>query len=127
MAPAPREGGGGELGNVMEVGDSPGVRNWMLETACLRTIGTLKAGLDPGDSELNEIGLVGLGKEVTEADKGSLGLSTVRPADGSLLTLFCGSERGDGLWTARPMVFGRREEIGRGGSSDSALGWDLPF
>ena len=111
----------------MGLGDSLGVRNWMLETACLRTVGTFKAGLDPGDTELNEIGLTGLGKEAEEADEGSLGLSTVSLEDTSLLILFCGNERGDGLWTGRPMVFGRREEIGRGGSSDSALGWDLPF
>lgn len=111
----------------MGFGNSPGVRNWMFETACLRTVGTIKAGLVPGDNELNEIGLTGLGNEVEEADKGSLGLSTVRFAGASLLILFCGSERGDGLWTGRFMVFGRREEIGRGGSSDSALGCTLPF
>jgi hypothetical protein len=74
-----------------------GERNWMLETACLSTVGTLKAGLVARGDELNERELAGLGREVAVADKGVRGLSTVGLADLSLLMLFCGRERGDGL------------------------------
>ena len=74
-----------------------GVRNWILETACLSTVGTLKTGPVARGDELNERELTGLGNEVAEADKGILGLSIVGSADVSLLMLFCGSERGDGL------------------------------
>lgn len=115
---------GDRLDNELETGLVPGVRNWMLETACLSTVGTLKGGLVARGDELKERGLRGLGKEVTVADKGVRGLSRVESADVSLLMLFCGSERGDGLWTGRFMVFGRREDIRRGGSS-SGLGSDF--
>ena len=74
---------------------------------------------------MKERELTGLGNEVAIADKGVRGLSTVGLAGVSLLMLFCGSERGDGLWTGRFMVFGRREDTGRGGSSDPDLDRDF--
>lgn len=52
-----------------------GERNWMLETACLSTVGTLNAGLIARGEELNERELAGLGREVAVADKGVRGLS----------------------------------------------------
>lgn len=69
----------------------------MLETACLSTVGTLKAGLVARGDELNERELTGLGKEVPVADKGVRCLSMMWLTDVSLLMLFWGSERGDGL------------------------------
>jgi len=73
-----------------------GVRNWMLETACLSTVGTFKAGVVACD-ELKERELTGLGNEVTIADKGVRGFSIAGLTGVSLLMLFCGSERGEGL------------------------------
>ena len=73
-----------------------GVRNWMLETACLSTVGTFKAGLVACD-ELKERELTGLGNEVTIADKGVRGFSIAGLTGVSPLMLFCGSERGEGL------------------------------
>ena len=74
-----------------------GVRNWMLETACLSTVGTFKAGLVVSGDELKERELTGLGNEVAVADKEVRGSSIVGATGVSLLMLFCGSERGDGL------------------------------
>jgi hypothetical protein len=85
------------LGNRVEAGLVLGVRNWTLETACLSTVGMFKPGLVARGDELNERGLWGLDKAAAVADKEVWGLSTVGPADVSLLILFCGSERGDGL------------------------------
>ena len=73
-----------------------GVRNWMLETACLSTVGTFKTGLGACD-ELKERGLTGLGNEIVIADKGVRGFSIAGLTGVSLLTLFCGRERGEGL------------------------------
>jgi hypothetical protein len=54
-----------EEGDVLEkrvgTGLVLGVRNWVLETACLSTVGTLKGGLAARGDELNERGLMGLG------------------------------------------------------------------
>ena len=75
---------------------SLGVRNWMFETACLSTMGTFKTGLVACD-ELKERELTGLGNEVTIADKGVRGFSIAGLTGVSLLMLFCGSERGEGL------------------------------
>ena len=83
----------GRVGTELAVG----VRNWVLETACLRTVGTLKAGLIARGDELNDRELAGLGKEVAVADRGVRGLSMVGSTEVSLLMLFCGRERGDGL------------------------------
>ena len=74
-----------------------GVRNCMLETACLSTIGTLKPGLVARGDELNERELTGLGRDIEVADKGVRGLSMLGLTDASPLMLFCGKERGDGL------------------------------
>lgn len=41
----------------------------MLETACLSTVGTFKAGFVERGDELKERGLIGLGNEAVEADK----------------------------------------------------------
>ena len=91
----------GDEGDAFDSGVGAGlvlsVRNWMLETACLSTVGTLNTGLVARDEELNERELRGLGREVAMADKGVRGFSTVVPADVSLLILFCGKDRGDGL------------------------------
>ena len=54
-----------------------GVRNWMLETACLSTVGTFKAGFVERGDELKERGLIGLGNEAVEADKEVRGSSVV--------------------------------------------------
>jgi len=83
------------LDNIAEAELTPGVRSWILEAACLSTVGTFKAGVVAEDVELNERGLRGLG--IAVADKGVRGLSTVGSTEVSLLILFCGSERGDGL------------------------------
>jgi len=89
--------GGDTLDSIVEVGTALGVRNWALETACLSIVGTLRAVPVARGDELNERELTGLGNEVAEVDKGVLGLSIVWSTDVSLLMLFCGSERGDGL------------------------------
>ena len=85
---------GADDGRVAEV--VLGVRNWILETACLSTVGTFKAGLVACD-ELKERELTGLGNEVVIADKGVRGISIAGLTGVSLLMLFCGSERGEGL------------------------------
>ena len=85
------------LGSIVEAETVLGECNWTLETACLSTIGTLKAGPVARGDELNERELTGFENEVAVADKGVLGLSIVGSVDVSLLMLFCGNERGDGL------------------------------
>lgn len=88
---------GSPLDSIVGVKVVLGVRNWVLETACLSTVGTLKAGLAARGGELNERGLIGLGNEAAVADRGALSLPIVVSADVSLLMLFWGRERGDGL------------------------------
>ena len=98
VASVPCETDGGDtLDNIVEVEVVLGVRNWVLETACLSIVGTLKAGFVARGDKLNERGFTGLGNEVAAAGKGALGLSTAGLADVSPLMLFCGNERGDGL------------------------------
>ena len=88
---------GAALDNRMGAGLVLGVRSWMLETACLSTVGTLKGGLAARGDELNERGLIGLGCDVAVADKGVRGISVTELTGASLLMLFCGRESGDGL------------------------------
>jgi hypothetical protein len=61
---------GDALDSIVEAEAVLGVRSWVLETACLSTVGTLKAGLVARGDELNERELTGLGNEVAVADKG---------------------------------------------------------
>ena len=96
-ASVPCETDGDALDSIVEAGTVLGVRNWVLETACLSAVGTLNAGLVARDNELNECRLAGLGNEIADADKGHLCLSTDGSVDISLLILFCGNESGDGL------------------------------
>ena len=96
----PCETDGDPLVSIVEAEIVLGVRSWMLETACLSTVGTAKAGLVArGDEfdEFDESELAGLWNEVVVTDKEGLSLSVVASVDISLLILFCGSERGDGL------------------------------
>lgn len=74
-----------------------GVRNWILETACLSTVGTFRAGLVASGDELKVREPMELWNEIAVADRGVRGLSTAGLVGASLLMLFCGSERGDGL------------------------------
>ena len=89
--------GGDTLDSIVEVEIVLGVRNWVLETACLSIVGTLKVGFVAGGNKLNECGFTGLGNEVAAVGKEALGLSTAGLAAASPLMLFCGNERGDGL------------------------------